>query len=111
MHVTLRYDAHMMREADGKGYKANLFAMLASLTVDRQCIMGGEPKTLTNNKRKTMKLFKIEFNDLYVEAENEEQAKDTLYDYLAGISANDLESETLESSTDYLNLVDVINEK
>ena len=44
-----------------------------------------------------MKLFKIEFNDLYVEAETEEQANETLYDYLATISANDLESETIET--------------
>ena len=58
-----------------------------------------------------MKLFKIEFNDIYVEAETEEQANDTLYDYLARISANDLETETFESSTDYRNLVDVINDK
>ena len=56
-------------------------------------------------------LYKIEFNDIYVEAENEEQANDTLHDYLARISANDLETETLETSTDYRNLVEVINDK
>ena len=58
-----------------------------------------------------MKLFEIEFQPLYVEAENEEQAKEKLYDHLATISANDLETETNETSTDYLNLIDVINEK
>ena len=73
--------------------------------------MEGEPKNVNLIKNETMKLFKIQFNDLYVEAENEEQANEKLYDHLATISANDLETETLESSTDYLNLVDVINEK
>ena len=58
-----------------------------------------------------MKLYKIEFNDLYVEAENEEEANDALYDWLGRISAADLETETLESSMDYRNLVEVINEK
>ena len=66
-----------------------------------------------------MKLFKIEFNDLYVEAETEEQANETLYDYLATISANDLESETIETDAwtnsariaAGIDTVDVINDK
>jgi hypothetical protein len=58
-----------------------------------------------------MNLYEIEFQPLYVEAENEEQAKEKLYDYLAKISANDLESDASETSTDYRNLVDVINDK
>ena len=56
-------------------------------------------------------LYKIEFDDIYVIAETEEQANDKLYDYLARISANDLETETNETSSDYRNLVDVINDK
>ena len=58
-----------------------------------------------------MKLFKIEFNDIYVEAESEEQANEKLYDYIETTHPNDLKTETSETSTDYLNLVDVINEK
>ena len=58
-----------------------------------------------------MKLFEIEFQPLYVEAESEEQANEKLYDYLARISANDLEKDASETSTDYINLVELINEK
>jgi len=58
-----------------------------------------------------MKLFEIEFQPLYVEASSEQEANEKVYEYLQRISANDLEKDASETSTDYINLVELINEK
>jgi len=56
------------------------------------------------------KLYSIDFKTLYFVLNEGEEPQDKVHDLLSGMHCNDLVEDILESSGDYFNLVDIVNE-
>ena len=56
------------------------------------------------------KLYSIDFKTLYFVLNEGEEPQDKVHELLSGVHCNDLVEDILESSGDYFNLVDIVNE-
>tara|TARA_R100001163_G_C4990380_1_gene143187 strand:+ start:131 stop:325 length:195 start_codon:yes stop_codon:yes gene_type:complete len=56
------------------------------------------------------KLYSIDFKTLYFVLNAGEEPQEKVHELLAHMSCNDLIEDILESSNDYINIVDIVNE-
>ena len=56
------------------------------------------------------KLYSIDFKTLYFVLNEGEDPQDKVHEILSHMHCNDLVEDVLESSNDYVNIVDVVNE-
>lgn len=56
------------------------------------------------------KLYSIDFKTLYFVLNEGEEPQDKVHEILSPMHCNDLVEDILESSNDYVNIVDIVNE-
>ena len=56
------------------------------------------------------KLYSIDFKTLYFVLNEGEDLQDKVHEILSSMHCNDLVEDVLESSNDYVNIVDIVNE-
>jgi len=56
------------------------------------------------------KLYSIDFKTLYFVLNEGEEPQDKVHEILSSMHSNDLVEDILESSNDFVNIVDIVNE-